>query len=111
MKYNLEHLTQDSTQSTPGPIQDDEALLMFSLIKVTRIKRILELGAGNGYSAKNFCEAIGNNGTVYSVDWGIDAHCPVYADNHKVITKNVADVQAEDDLWENITSSLKLLLC
>ena len=96
MKYNLEHLTQDSTQSTPGPIQDDEALLMFSLIKVTRIKRILELGAGNGYSAKNFCEAIGNNGTVYSVDWGIDAHCPVYADNHKVITKNVADVQAED---------------
>lgn len=96
MKYNLEHLTQPEAQNIPGPIQDDEALLFFALIRVTRIKRILELGAGNGYSSKNFVEAIGNKGTVYSVDWGMDAFCPRYAGNHIVITKNIAELTAED---------------
>ncbi|MFA5197689.1 MAG: class I SAM-dependent methyltransferase [Patescibacteria group bacterium] len=94
--YNLSHLTQANDQSKPGPIQDDEALLLFALIRVTRIKRILELGAGNGYSAVNFCAAIGSNGKVYSVDWGIDASCPKIADNHIVIVKNVADLNAKD---------------
>lgn len=94
--YNLTHLTQDAKQNNPGPIQDDEALLLFALIKVTRIKRILELGAGNGYSSENFCKAIGDNGTVYSVDWGVDAHCPKFADNHVVIVKNVAELKAQD---------------
>src|SRR5579872_3041055 len=94
--YNLNHLTQPNEQNIPGPIQDDEALFLFALIKVTRIKRILELGAGAGYSAKNFCEAIGNDGTVYSVDWGVDNHCPQMADNHVVIVKNVAELNAED---------------
>ncbi len=94
--YNLGHLTQANDQSTPGPIQDDEALLLFALIRVTRIRRILELGASFGYSAKNFCVAIGNNGTVYSVDWHVDSTCPKVADNHVIIIKNVADLMPED---------------
>ncbi|MCK9370951.1 class I SAM-dependent methyltransferase [Candidatus Dojkabacteria bacterium] len=95
MNYNLKHLTQDESQSTPGAIQDDEALLFFALIRVTRIKRIVEFGGVWGYSAKNFCEAI-DEGTVYTVDWGVEGITPIQGNNHKVITKNVADVTPED---------------
>ncbi len=94
--YNLKHLTQPEDQNKPGPIQDDEALLLFALIRVTRIKRIVELGGVWGYGAKNFCEAIGNIGTVYTVDWGVEGITPKQAKNHIVITKNVADVTPED---------------
>lgn len=94
--YNLQHLKQADAQSIPGAIQDDEALLLFALIRVTRIKRIVEFGSTFGDSAKNFCEAIGNKGMVYSVDWGVEAVCPKLADNHKVIIKNVADITPED---------------
>lgn len=95
MIYNLQHLTQREEQNVPGPIQDDEALLLFALIRVTRIKRILEFGGVHGYSSRNFCEAI-DDGTVYTVDWGVDGKTPIQGKNHKVITKNVADVTAED---------------
>src|SRR3990167_3177658 len=94
--YNLQHLKQDDSQSKPGAIQDDEALLFFALIRVTRIKRILEFGSTPGYSARNFCEALNYEGMVYSVDWGVDGYTPKLTDNHIVITKNVADITAED---------------
>src|ERR1700675_3250308 len=96
MIYNLSHLTQDDDQSIPGPIQDDEALLLFALIRVTRIKRILELGSAFGYSARNFRAAIGNVGTVYSVDWGVEVRTQQQTANHVVILKNVADLTPED---------------
>jgi len=94
--YNLSHLTQADEQSNPGPIQDDEALLLFGLIRTTRIKRILELGSASGYGAKNFCEAVGDKGTVYSVDWGVEEITPKVADNHVVIIKEVSDLTPED---------------
>lgn len=93
--YNLHHLNQPEEQNIPGSIQDDEALLLFALIRVIRINRILELGSFPGYSARNFLAAIGE-GTVYSVDWGIDGVTPKLADNHKVIVKNAWEVNAED---------------
>ena len=96
MKYNLDHLTQPDHQAIPGPIQDDEALLLFALIRVTRIKRIVEFGGVHGYSAKNFCEAVGTKGTVYTVDWGVDGKTEKQSNNHIVITKNVADITPED---------------
>lgn len=96
MNYDLSHLTQNDDQCAPGPIQDDEALLFFALIRVTRIRRVVEFGSVPGYSAKNFIAAIGDTGHVYSVDWGEDGPTPKVADNHVVITKNVADVEPED---------------
>ena len=96
MTYNLAHLTQSPEQSIPGPIQDDEALLLFALIRVTRIKRILEFGSAYGYSAKNFCAAIGDVGTVYSVDWGVEVNPVQVATNHVIIVKNVADITPDD---------------
>lgn len=92
-RYNLNHLTQPEEQNIPGSIQDDEALLLFALIRVTRIKRVLEFGAFPGYSARNFLEA---GASVYSVDWGVDGVTPKISENHKVIVKNTADVTPED---------------
>lgn len=94
--YNLHHLNQPEDQNKPGPIQDDEALLLFALIRVTRITRILELGGVPGYSAKNFCEAIIGDGAVYTVDWGVDGVTPKQDERHKVIVKNAGDITAED---------------
>jgi len=106
--YNLAHLTQDKSQNNPGPIQDDEALLFFALIRVTRIKRILEFGGVHGYSARNFCEAI-DGGTVYTVDWGVEGETPKQGENHKVIVKNCADITPED--VDNIPVDLVFFDC
>jgi predicted O-methyltransferase YrrM len=92
VKYNLDHLTQDDKQEVWGPIQDDEALFLYSIIRGCRLKRILEIGGLSGYSAKNFLEALkyDNNGIVYTCDLN---PVPVLANNHKVIIKNALDLQ------------------
>lgn len=91
--YNLGHLTQNDDQNVYGPIQDDEALFLFALVRTMRIDRILELGGLRGYSARNFLEAMGPNGKLYTVDM-IDI--PSLSDNHVTIKKNCADVVSGD---------------
>ena len=61
MKYDLSHLIQNSDQMVLGPIQDDEALLLFALCKVMMIKNIIEIGVLDGYSTNNFIKAVGEN--------------------------------------------------
>lgn len=93
VKYNLEHLTQDDNQKVSGPIQDDEALFLFSLIRGNRMNRILEIGGLSGYSATNFLEALKYPGRpkeepapmMYTCDLN---PVPTLAKNHKVILKN-----------------------
>lgn len=46
--YSLSHLTQADDQRVGGPIQDDEALVLFALIRAMRLKRILEVGGLGG---------------------------------------------------------------
>ena len=58
VKYDLNHLTQEDNQIVVGPIQDDEALFLYSLIRVKRIKCVLEIGGLNGYSSINFIKAM-----------------------------------------------------
>lgn len=90
MKYNLNHLTQDFDQQVLGPIQDDEALLLYSIIRVMRLHNIVEIGGLAGYSATNFiCSVI--QGNVYTVDINFvnklaDNHIPIIKDC-KLITK------------------------
>jgi hypothetical protein len=91
--YNLSHLTQPSDQKVSGPIQDDEALLFFALVRVMRMRRVLEVGGLGGYSAKNFCEAVGSRGVVYSVDF---EPMPKVAENLVVLTKDARDVTPAD---------------
>lgn len=91
--YDLTHLTQDADQQVSGPIQDDEALLIYALIKVMRLRRVLEIGGLSGYSARNFIAAVGNEGVVYTVDL---QEVPAQAPNHRIITKDAADLTAAD---------------
>lgn len=90
MHYDLSHLTQD-TQNVNGPIQDDEAVFLFGLIRSCAVNRILEIGGLDGYSARNFCAAA-PQGMVYTCD----VKCvPTVADHHKVITLDVDDLMPE----------------
>jgi len=91
--YSLDHLTQGPRQDVLGPIQDDEALVLFALIKCMRLKRVFEIGGGDGYSARNFLEAVGPTGIVYTVDVN-----PVQVQGpcHRFIHKNALDITPED---------------
>ena len=92
MNYNLSHLTQPSSQDLLGPIQDDEALVLFSIIRTSRLKRIVEIGGLAGYSATNFLEAV-EDGTVYTIDIN---KVNTIKSNHITITKSAADVTKEE---------------
>jgi predicted O-methyltransferase YrrM len=94
VKYDLEHLTQGPDQRVCGPIQDDEALFIYSIIKGMRLTRVLEIGGLNGYSALNFLKSMDQvNGTVYTVDIN---PVPIQAPNHVVIIKNALGLTASD---------------
>jgi len=95
VKYNLDHLTQPADQNVSGPIQDDEALFLFSIIRGNRLQRVLEIGGLNGYSAKNFLEALSfdTHGILYTCD----VHpVPVLSNNHRVLVKNALDITLEE---------------
>jgi predicted O-methyltransferase YrrM len=70
MQYDLSHLTQNPAQMAAGPIQDDEALLLFAVCRVICARRVAEFGGLDGYSAANFLAALKNvpNSKVYTVD-------------------------------------------
>jgi len=95
VNYDLSHLTQDENQDVWGPIQDDEALFLYSIIRGSRLERILEIGGLSGYSAKNFLQALSytKNGVLYTCDLN---PVPVLAENHKVLTKNALYLTTED---------------
>jgi predicted O-methyltransferase YrrM len=94
-KYDLKHLVQPAKQGVGGPIQDDEALLLYALVRVMRVRRVLEIGGLNGYSARNFLAALGDetDAAVYTCDIN-----PVesQAANHFVLTKDCAQIQADE---------------
>ena len=94
-EYNLSHLTQDITQDVWGPIQDDEALFLYGLIRIVRIKRILEIGGLNGYSALNFLKALDHSqdSIMYTCDLN---PVPKLSDNHKILIKDGKDLSRED---------------
>ena len=91
--YNLEHLTQEDRQEVSGPIQDDEALFMFAIIRGMQIETVLEIGGLNGYSARNFLAAVGQEGTVFTCDVNPVAQI---ANNHVVLIKNGIELDPSD---------------
>ena len=94
-KYDLSHLTQGPGQIVVGPIQDDETLFLYSIIRGNRLTRIFEIGSLNGYSAKNFCAALAYTpkGVLYTCDIN---PVPKLASNHIIITKDARFVTATD---------------
>jgi predicted O-methyltransferase YrrM len=91
--YDLRHLRQWEPQDLLGPIQDDEALFLYALIRGLRCKRVLEVGGLEGYSADNFLAAVGDEGAVYTVEL---EEMRSRAPNHKAITKDCALITAHD---------------
>ncbi len=93
MFYDLSHLTQSEKQDVMGPIQDDEALFLYSIIRGMRIKRVLEIGGLNGYSARNFVRA--GVDVCYTVDL---VPVPQVSDDgrHRVLVKNALHLTPED---------------
>jgi hypothetical protein len=91
--FDLSHLTQPANEAVMGPIQDSEALLLYALIRVMRLRTILELGMGHGYSATNFLKAVGPKGIVYSCDY---AETHPLASNHRTIAKDAKDLTSAD---------------
>lgn len=90
--YDLSHLTQ-AIDHHSGAIQDDEALFLFAMIRVMDLRRILEIGGLQGYSARNFLAAVGETGTVYTVDVNPVASV---APNHITIQKDASLVGPPD---------------
>ena len=99
VRYELDHLTQAPAQYVIGPIQDDEALFLFALVRGSRMTRVLEIGGLNGYSATNFLAAMrtvhpdGAEGVMYTVDTQPVAQM---APNHRVIQKDALHLAPED---------------
>ncbi len=93
MGFDLRHLMQERNQAVVGPVQDDEALFLYGLVRCIRARRVLEVGSLFGYSTMNFSKAVGREGTVYTVDldnvWRV-------GDNHHVLRKDAADVSGND---------------
>ena len=108
VKYDLQHLIQSDKQDVWGPIQDDEALFLYSIIRCCRLSRILEIGGLNGYSGKNFLKALeyNNSGILYTCDLN---PVPKLADNHKVIIKNALELSKSD--LDNQTLDLVFFDC
>jgi predicted O-methyltransferase YrrM len=51
-----------------GPIQREEALLLFALVRTVRPQTVLELGFGAGRSAYNFLRALDADARLYTFD-------------------------------------------
>ncbi|CAE7241890.1 lig-1 [Symbiodinium sp. CCMP2592] len=67
--YELLHLERDNKPRL-GPVQDDEALLLYSLVRALRPRTIVEFGTSNGFSALNWMHAIAEDpdARVFSYD-------------------------------------------
>ena len=73
---DLAHLTL-FRETTNGPVQRDEAMLLHSLVRVVRPRTIVEFGFLHGHSSFNFLRALDAEGRLYSFD--IDPECEARA--------------------------------
>jgi len=65
--YYLKHLRRFSDYVV-GPIQRDEALFLYALVKMVDPKTIVEFGFYKGASATNFLKAMSSDARLYSYD-------------------------------------------
>lgn len=94
-KYDLSHLVQPLDQQVGGPVQDDEALLLYAAVRTMRVRRVLEIGGLSGYSARNFVRAMAweRKAEVYTVDLNpVESVAP----NHHTICKDAALLTPDD---------------
>ena len=97
LKYDLSHLTQDSL-IVLGPIQDDEAVFVYGLIKSIRPKTVIECGMGRGYSTINILQAIEQDSLLFTFDIEIlNKNSQAFKDKRfKFITKSQGNFEHSD---------------
>ena len=66
--YDLSHLPFHPEEEAVGPVQRDEALMLFALTRVLRPQVVVEVGFLGGQSAFNFLRALDPDATLYSFD-------------------------------------------
>lgn len=70
---DVSHLALVPEVEAAGPLQRDEALLLYGAVRASRAKTIVEVGFLAGHSAFNFLRAMDDNARLYSFD--IDPGC------------------------------------
>jgi predicted O-methyltransferase YrrM len=65
-------------EATVGPLQRDEALLLFGLVRVMRPLTVVEIGFYRGHSAYNFLAALDDEARLYTFD--LDPGCDAIAE-------------------------------
>jgi len=64
----ISHLLSYREDDAIGPLQRDEAMAMFGIIRTLRPKVVVEFGFFHGHSAYNFLQALPEDGRLYSYD-------------------------------------------
>jgi hypothetical protein len=96
-KYLLGHLRY--YRGGPGPVQRDEALLLYSLVRTVDPKTIVEFGFYKGHSAINFLRAMSSESKLYSFDiWdgSVQLARRIHDKRFKFFHKSQADFQWPD---------------
>jgi predicted O-methyltransferase YrrM len=101
-QQELFHRLRHIGEQGPFVLQDDEALLLFALARVNGISRVLEMGGQDGFSARNFLEAVActSRPAVYSID--IDPAAPRVGLKHHPIHKWPGHLTAADLDWQTV---------
>ena len=69
----MSHLSSYRENDAIGPLQRDEAIALFGIVRTLRPKVIVEFGFFHGHSAFNFLQALSPNGKLYSYDIAEDS--------------------------------------
>lgn len=69
----ISHLLSYREDDAVGPLQRDEALALFGIVKTIRPKVLVEFGFFHGHSAFNFLQAMPKDGRLYSYDISPDS--------------------------------------
>jgi len=65
---DISHINSYVDQKSIGPLQQPEALLLYSIVKTTLPQTIVEFGFFHGHSAFNFLQAMPKNAQLYSYE-------------------------------------------
>jgi predicted O-methyltransferase YrrM len=116
LSSNLQHLQNNDKFDYPrqlvaGPMQADEMLVLFAMVRTSFVRRVLEIGGWKGDSAYNWLEALRckNDATVYTVDRRVVPRHDHPAVTHKTILKDAATLVLVD--IDNEPIDLLLLDC
>ncbi|MEO7101656.1 MAG: class I SAM-dependent methyltransferase [Luteolibacter sp.] len=72
-RIGMSHLLSYQENDAIGPLQRDEAIALFGIVRTLRPKVIVEFGFFHGHSAFNFLQAMPEDGRLYSYDIAEDS--------------------------------------